>query len=245
MQRAGAGPHTPKASPSGPPSKRVRLSDGTASPVTPSSALQDALDAEESQRLKALEKHAEAMGETRWVLSVQEQPRTSEGTVNIVTAGFGDIDALSDDEEPQPQSTQGMPQTHGAPETPVAGRRVFGKMKRQAEGQPDESSDSEDTSSSDGEDDDDPAAQLIRAERKEAAAQAREKRRAKRKAEKAESDRLATERRKKEVRLNKLTSISGGGGSKSASRSGASTPSRDITCYKCGKQGHTKALCPS
>ena len=53
---------------------------------------------------------------------------------------------------------------------------------------------------------------MIASSRKEAGDKARAERKAKRKAEKAESERLADDRRKKQVKLNKLTSISGSGG---------------------------------
>lgn len=244
MQRAATSPQTPTTSPSGPPSKRVRLSNGTASPVTPSSTLQDALDAEEAQRLRALERHAEAVGETRWVLSVQEKPKPANGTLNVVTASFGDIDALSDDEHQlQKKASPKAMWTRNSEEAPMEGRRIFGKMKKRhftsaAQDEPESST----SSSESGEvDDDDPAAQLIREERKEAATLAREKLRAKRKNDQEELSRLAVDRRKKEVNLNQLTSISGGG----HIGSGSSTPSKDITCYGCGMQGHTKRQCPN
>lgn len=66
----------------------------------------------------------------------------------------------------------------------------------------------------------------------------RAERKAKRKSDAAESARLAESRRKKEVNLNKVTSISGAGGG-----SGRSTPS-SVICHACGKKGHIKAECP-
>lgn len=238
MQRASAQSSPSTRSTNGPPAKRVRLSNGTASPATPSStheAVQAALAAEEEQRLHALEKHATGSGEMRWVLSVQEQPREN-GGLNVVTAGFGDIDSLDlqvngvDEEEDSSRAT--------------VGRRTFGKIKRPVtEDQDDSDSDASSGSSISGSEDDDgdPAAQLIRESRKEAAAEARAERKAKRKAQEAEQTRMAEERQRKEVRLNTLTSISGGGGISS----GSSTPRKAFTCFTCGQAGHKKAECPN
>lgn len=80
---------------------------------------------------------------------------------------------------------------------------------------------------------------MIAQTRKDAAEKARAERKAKRKAEKEEANRMAEERRKKHVKLNKLDSISGG----------KSTPTRspshkEITCFRCGKKGHTQRDCP-
>ena len=108
------------------------------------------------------------------------------------------------------------------------------------------SSDSESDSASSGDeeeegDSDDPtgASAMIAQSRKEAGEKARAERRAKRKADKAEAERMAEERRKKHVKLNQLSSISGGGGTPTR------TPShRDMTCFKCGKKGHGQRECP-
>ena len=58
---------------------------------------------------------------------------------------------------------------------------------------------------------------------------------------KAELVRLADKRRSKEVKLNKLSSISGGG--VGGSKPGGSSK-LDIECYFCGGKGHTKRECP-
>lgn len=67
--------------------------------------------------------------------------------------------------------------------------------------------------------------------RDDAARKLKAERKAKRKAEKAELLRLAEIRKKKDVKLNNLTSISGG----SAASKGP--------CHKCGETGHFQADC--
>ena len=59
--------------------------------------------------------------------------------------------------------------------------------------------------------------------------------------EKAELARLADQRRSKEVKLNRLSSISGGG--MGGSKPGGSS-NLDIECYFCGGKGHTRRECP-
>jgi hypothetical protein len=110
---------------------------------------------------------------------------------------------------------------------------------------PDLSSGSDSDDSASGDEDDDPsddptgAKELIRQSRKEAGDKARSERKAKKQAEKAESLRMADERRKKQVKLNKLTSISNGGGSSSGSPN-----HKDMTCHQCGQKGHIQRDCP-
>lgn len=58
-------------------------------------------------------------------------------------------------------------------------------------------------------------------------------RKAKKKAEKAEAARLAENRRSKEVKMNKLQSISGAGGGMA-----------HIICHGCGQNGHRVKDCP-
>lgn len=103
-------------------------------------------------------------------------------------------------------------------------------------------SDSE-LSENDGYDPDDPTASLIRASRREAAAQAHADRKAKKRTAKAEAAKLAEARRRKEINLNKVSSISSGGGLSGRGGSGGGGVA-NIECHKCGKKGHMMRDCP-
>lgn len=81
---------------------------------------------------------------------------------------------------------------------------------------------------------------MISSERKQAGDKARAERKAKRKADVADAARMAEERRKKEVNLNNVTSISGFGGGGTRKLKGL----ENRTCHKCGGQGHMKYQCP-
>ena len=82
-------------------------------------------------------------------------------------------------------------------------------------------------------DDDDPASELIKASRQEAVDRVKAERKAKKRAEKAASENMAKERKKREVSLNGITSLSG-----------RQEPAREaIKCYNC-EGPHMKADCP-
>lgn len=85
--------------------------------------------------------------------------------------------------------------------------------------------------SSDDEDDD-PTSNLIRVSRKQAAERVKAELKAKKKAEKAQSAELARQRKKKEVNLNGMTSLSG-----------RQAPVDERTCFVCGGP-HLKSNCP-
>jgi len=244
MQRAAAtsSPSTP-STPSLPihRQKRQRLSNGGeafSSPVTPSDQelIQAALAGEEQKRAQAIERQAADAGETRWMLSIVEEPSRVRPGLNVVNAGFGQIDVThtnhneDDDDEEEDDDDEGH--------TPLAGRRIFGKFKDPDAVAPKQGSSEASSSESGSEDDedDDPLGEMLREERRTASTRAREERREKKRREQAELERLAHERRKKDVKLNKITSISGGGN--------AGSPT-GITCFACGQKGHTRKDCPS
>jgi len=79
---------------------------------------------------------------------------------------------------------------------------------------------------------------MIKQQRREAAEKLRKDRKAKRKSDQAELERLAKERRKKEINLNRMS----GGGISSGGRGGGDV--QNVTCHNCGQKGHLQRDCP-
>ncbi|KUJ19192.1 uncharacterized protein LY89DRAFT_581412 [Mollisia scopiformis] len=249
MQRAANTSPTSRAEPSpDEPSAKRRKTDS--SPSTPTkfnvdaladrSAIQTALADEEAKRQAALERQAAELGDTRWVLSFEDQQNLAAApplALRVVQTGFANLDAspvrvqyMDDDPEEKPV---------------MIGRRSFGKFNKVVEKRQDPNA--EDTSESDSEADeeddssegesesDDPASELIRASREEAAERAKAERKAKKRAAKAELEEMAKKRRKTEVNLNGLSSLSGRQDRK---------PPVAKNCYTCGGN-HYKKDCPA
>ncbi|KAI7249522.1 hypothetical protein KC343_g3957 [Hortaea werneckii] len=246
MQRAAASPSSAPSTPAEPPSKKQRMSDGSGLSTPPSAsrsdaaAAKEAVAAEERQREEAFNREAADRGESKWYLSFkQPQKPASASPFRVVSAGYSTLDGSNmkdKDSEDEGESAE-----------PQVGRRSFGKFNKGLEKQqnPNMSSDSDSSESEqeedeedDDDDEDDPtgAKALIVKERKEAGDKARAERKARKKAEKAESQKMADERRKKQVKLNGLTSISGAGG--------GSPGNKNITCHNCNKKGHIQRECP-
>ncbi|MCJ1469305.1 hypothetical protein MMC07_007938 [Pseudocyphellaria aurata] len=170
----------------------------------------------------------------------------------------GDYNAL--DEYGYPRDPMSVPSN-------IMGRRSFGKFNRVLEkqfkrttGEQSSSSsdeamgeaveDDEDDEQEEGETDDsnDPtgANDLIRTSKKAAVDQfAKAARRADKKSRKAEAAMLAERRRSKEIKLNGLSSISGGGHSGAGGRSAAAAANPNVDCYNCGQHGHVRKNCPN
>lgn len=134
MQRSAASPASSPSTPSEPPSKRQRLSNGShvstpsSTPRSDVQAVEEALAAEEQRRTEALEREAADRGETKWYFSFKEQQTTvQESPLRIVSAGFSMLDAT-------------RPTVDGFSEEDVdvdistaKGRRSFGKFNRSLE----------------------------------------------------------------------------------------------------------------
>jgi hypothetical protein len=78
---------------------------------------QAALAEEELKRSKAIERQAAELGETKWVLSVQE-PKLERSGLKIVSASFADIDASDDESEEDGEEPTSRP----------TGRISYGKV---------------------------------------------------------------------------------------------------------------------
>lgn len=242
-----------------PPYKRQRLSAGSSATSTPTGPqTPQTHDDDDTLRHKSdatVPAHLRNADDTRWYLSVQE-PSTDGApaaapALKIVSAGYGTLDAR-DDARVQEHDHTSSSSEEARPQ--LVGRTSFGKFKQSGVGAgTKEENDSDDDSSDedgDGDDDedlsDDPtgAKALIAEGKREAAAKARAVRKAKRKEERAEAARVAEERRRRTVNLNRLSGISaansGGGGG-----GGGAAKAKAMVCHQCGKKGHARRDCSS
>lgn len=262
MQRAAAAssPTSPSApsSDDGHSSKRRktagRLSLGdTEAPtyVTDQNATQETLNEEERKRQVAIEKRAEQLGDSHWVLDAAKLPTTNLGgtPLKIVQVGFSQIDsrmgAEEDQVEEEERKTDGPilrsygPQTKGKKvrtdeKASISTLRSLSAVNNHHANmylQSGHGSDSESKSGSQSDDSDgsDSSSEESGKEvpqskpgRATYGAQKRDEIRARRRSAEREkaSRQMATKRRKQEVKLNQLTSISGPGGFMKGPQSG-------------------------
>lgn len=220
-------------------------------------AVQAAVAAEEAKRQAALERQAADAGDTRWVLNfkqdINDSSNTFSGALRVIQTGFAAIDHGTDG-----GAILSYIEDESLERPTIVGRRSYGKFNRtvevwpsrrsyfsatanpkyqklqdptaesSSESESEKDEDNEPEDSSDDNDYQDPTDALVQAARQEAAKKLKAERRAKRKAAEAESRRLAEQRKKKDIKLNTLTSIS----------------NSPITCHKCGERGHVQAKCP-
>ena len=133
MQRAAAAsPTSSPTTPSGPASKKQRLSTGN-SPAAPSAdaqAIHEALAAEELKRQEAIDRQAANAGETKWVLSYQDQkPKYKQPPMRIVSAGFSSIDSAG----PKRATAEDEEEEDGVVGPNYQGRKSFGRFNRTVE----------------------------------------------------------------------------------------------------------------
>ncbi|KAG9230952.1 hypothetical protein BJ875DRAFT_470829 [Amylocarpus encephaloides] len=245
MQRAAASSTaSPSTTHEEPPSKRRRRDVDPSSfnvhALVDQKTIQRAVAEEEAKQQAALDRQAAESGDTRWVLSFEDDKRSLDSpslALRVVQTGYAGLDSLSplqvrpmEDEEPQDKAL-------------LVGRRSFGKFNRALEKQQDptmESDDDDDKNANEPSEDseavsDDPTSELIKASRKEAVQRAQAESKARKKEKKTKADELAKQRKKKEVNLNGLTSLSGSKPSASAKPLGP--------CYQCNGP-HLRANCP-
>jgi hypothetical protein len=203
--------------------------------------MEQAAAAQELKRAAAIEQEGASKGETKWYLSFKApQTPVAESPLRIVSAGFSALDSVdrkvaqekASDSEDDESAQRNMP-----------GRKSFGKFGRGAAKKDDPNADLSDLEDDDDEGEldyeDDPKGvnSLINQGRKEATERLRTERKEKKRAEQAEALRIAKQRREREIDLNNVTSISGGGASRSS-------PLANMTCHQCSGKGHMARDCP-
>lgn len=96
-------------------------------------AIQAAMEAEEAKRQVALDKQAAEAGDTRWVLSFDDQNvagRAPNGALRVIQAGYANIDI------PIPQHLKSVDEDDMSDRPAVVGRRSFGRFNKVLEASP-------------------------------------------------------------------------------------------------------------
>lgn len=141
MQRAAASSPT-ASSPQTPelPSPKRRKTENGSTPtkfdvdaLADKRAIQAAIASEEAKRQAALEKQANDAGDTRWVLSFEEQERAANGArkekpLRVVQIGWGAIDSNRDQVKYEEESEEEEEERPA-----MVGRRSFGKFNKVVE----------------------------------------------------------------------------------------------------------------
>ncbi|KAL1874274.1 hypothetical protein Daus18300_003638 [Diaporthe australafricana] len=217
MQRAAASNTSPTTSSTptsddGHASKRRKTSGQSSlgTPQTPSyvidhKAAQAAREEEERTRQEHAAKQAEKLGDSHWALDVAKIPGPGQQggkLLNVVQVGFSQIDSRGGGEDEQARM-EDTTRDDGP------SLRTYGPRKEE-KSEDDSDSDSSDSGSSgsSSEDSDDEVAH--QSGRVSYGSQKRQEIRSRQSAERQRVQKIAKERRKKEVKLNTLTSISGG-----------------------------------
>ena len=100
------------ATPNGPASKKVRLSNG-GSVAADHQILQSALAEEAKKQQEALDKAAQHTGETKWVLSYKDPLEGKRGdALTVRQAGFAELDA-EDSEDEEDEATKSIRRQYG------------------------------------------------------------------------------------------------------------------------------------
>ncbi|KAI9166902.1 hypothetical protein HJFPF1_03017 [Paramyrothecium foliicola] len=210
-----------------PPSGRIDLNINEAS-------IKAALEDQEVKRQAALRKHT--VGDTHWVLKTTinksaSQPPTSP-PLNIVYVGYGETDSANDSGDEVDAPTQGRTSTNNYKKA-AQGKKSANESQSEDNTSEESSSEEDNTTprrkSENGRD----APESASAKRSRSRSQSRSG------AENMKAKEFRDKRKKKEVRLSKLTSISSAGGSPLASQA-----SKGMTCYNCHQIGHRASDCP-
>lgn len=199
-------------------------------------AIKAALEDQESKRLAALDKHVG--GDTRWVLKNSwagpKAAGTAKAPLNIVYVGYGDIDSSNESGDNEDAPAQGRMST----------RNFRKSSKTENEKRPeDDSDDSSDDDESDASDENTPGRKRKSSsdgrQSQSPSSRSRSRSRSRQSQEITKAKEFRDKRKKKEVKLSKITSISSGGGNQFSPSS-----NKTMTCYKCKQPGHRAVDCP-
>ncbi|VUC28319.1 unnamed protein product [Clonostachys rosea] len=241
MQRAAAtasSPTTPGSDTDSHSAKKRKLGHESAAQAKlianiDKASIQAAIDDREAKRQAALEKHSGL--DTHWVLDTNwdKKPlgKPQSQPIKVVYVGYGDIDSSDDESQDDPKC--GRTSTKNYKQAPAD--------KKSQKNTSDSEEDSQDESSSDEDSDDSPRSHAngnspLSRKRKDPAATPRQN------AETSKAKQFRDKRKKKEVKLSKLNSISSGGIS---SGGNASDRSKALKCYNCQQVGHRASDCPN
>ncbi|KAJ3495987.1 hypothetical protein NLG97_g2995 [Lecanicillium saksenae] len=187
-----------------------------------------AMQAQEAKRKAALQQHA--TGDTHWVLNTKfEKPaavKAAKAPRRIVYVGYGDIDSENESGDGEDSAAIGRTST------------IKPKPKNESSRNPsdDESGDDSGDNTDDSEDSNPRKRKESGSSREQSRSRSKSRPRPRPTAADIEAKELRDKRRKKEVRLNNITSISGAGDNSPGSN-------KSMTCYNCHQPGHRASDC--
>ncbi|KAK3368107.1 hypothetical protein B0H63DRAFT_487699 [Podospora didyma] len=269
MQRGAAAaatassPATPNTDDEAGATKR-RKTTYTSAPNTPvvplydTKAVQAALEEEDKKRKAAIEKRAAELGDSHWVLTgVGTVPKSGpRQLLNVVQVGFAQIDYPTTPGDSAEEEASSHEAVNGGWSAGGRFRRFNMKKPKASEAKKSntdsegsEASDSEDESSDEEEYNGTPSQQSDRGRNRNSERGIPSNKRSfssvsgARREERKKPQELAGKRRKKDVNLNQLTSISAAG-TQAKTAFQQRSASGGMACYGCGKPGHKASECP-